>query len=233
MRRFYIEQNSEIIKIEGEEHNHISSVLRLKVGDKIACFSNDEFDYVYEIVEIQKKFTICKLNEKKLNNSNPNFNLTVFQGLPKGDKLELIIQKLNELGAKNIIPFESEFCIAKFNSNKLERLNKIAIESSKQCGRSKSLVVENAVSFKNMLEKLKEYDTVLFAYENERTVKLKEIELKGNIAVVVGSEGGFSKNEVESLLNSNAQIISLGNRILRTETASIAISSYISLKLGD
>ena len=70
MRRFYIENISETIKIDGEEHNHISSVLRLKVGDKIACFSNDEFDYVYEIVEIQKKFTICKLNEKKLNNSN-------------------------------------------------------------------------------------------------------------------------------------------------------------------
>ena len=172
-----------------------------------------------------------KFIEKTYNNANPKANIVLFQGLPKGDKLELIIQKLNELGISKIIPFDSDFTIAKFNSSKLERLNKIAVESSKQCGRSKSLQVESCISFKQMIEEINKFQTVLFAYENERTTYLKDINLLGDIAIIVGSEGGFSEKEVNALLKTNAKIVGLGNRILRCETASIAMASYLSLKL--
>ena len=232
MRRFKIEKAENTIKIEGEEHNHIWQVLRLKQGDNVICFSGDEFDYIYEVTDIQKKYTMLKLVQKNINVCNPNLEIVLYQATPKGDKLELIIQKLNELGISKIVPFDSEFTIAKFNSSKLGRLNKIAYESSKQCGRSKSLVVEDCISFKQMLKDIESYDTVLFAYENERTQSLKDIELSGKIAFIVGSEGGFSQKETNELLNTKAIIVGLGNRILRCETASIAMASYISLKMG-
>lgn len=231
MRRFKIQSPEKEIKLDGEEHLHISQVLRLKINDKITCFCEDEFDYLYEIIDMQKKYTTLKFIEKTHNNANPKANIVLFQGLPKGDKLELIIQKLNELGVNKIIPFDSDFTIAKFNPSKLDRLNKIASESSKQCGRSKSLQVENCISFKQMLEEINKFQTVLFAYENERTIKLKDINLLGDIAIIVGSEGGFSENEVNALLRTNAKIVGLGTRILRCETASIAMASYLSLKL--
>lgn len=232
MRRFKIVSPEKQIKIEGEEHNHIAQVLRLKINDRVICFCEDDFDYIYEVVDIQKKYTSLELIEKKQNNCNPKTNIVVFQGLPKGDKLELIIQKLNELGISEIIPFESDFTIAKFNSSKIDRLNKIAYESSKQCGRSKSLIVRDCISFKQMLKEIEKFDTVLFAYENERTIHINNVELYGNIAIIVGSEGGFSLKEVEEILKTKAKVVGLGNRILRCETASIAMSSYISFKLG-
>ena len=142
------------------------------------------------------------------------------------DKLDLVTQKLCELGATKIIPFESDFTVAKPNPNKIARLNKVSEEACKQCGRSIPLKVENAISFKQMLEQIAEYDIVLFANEKERLAS-QEIQDKNNIAIIIGSEGGFSDSEIEQIKSRGAKCIGLGERILRTETASIALCAIV------
>lgn len=234
MKRFYFEKeklDSNYITLDGGEISHLS-VLRISEGDKITCFCGDEYDYNCTIQEIGKKRAILRIDEKIINNANPKTVIDVFQALPKSEKLELITQKLTELGVSNIYPFESDFTIAKRNDGKIDRINKIAVEACKQCGRSIPLIVHNVVKFNNIIEKLKEYDCVIFAYEKS-TKNIKDIELKGKIAIVVGSEGGFSENEVNLLLKENIESISLGSRILRTETASITLAGFVMLSLGD
>ena len=157
--------------------------------------------------------------------------------MPKLDKLELVTQKLTEIGLHKIIPFSSTFCIAKDNINKIERLKKITISACKQCGRTSVLAIENTKKFMDILPELKKYDIVIFANETENNTTLKEV-LKDkkteNIAYIVGSEGGFSKQEIEELSKlDNVFSVTLGKRILRTETASIALGALISYELGE
>ena len=161
------------------------------------------------------------------NEKNPKVNITVFQGLVKGDKIDLIVQKLTELGISNLYTFESEFTVAKANNNKIDRLNKVSEEACKQCGRSIPLNIYETIKFKDMINKLKEFDLILFANEKNRVRDFKEFSGKKNIAVVVGSEGGFSDVEIDEIYNAGAINFGLGERILRAETASIALASII------
>ena len=165
-KRFFIESeqlhNNQII-LTGDEHMHLSKVLRLKVNDEVECFSNNSNIIKAKIDLITKQNTTLSVVGEEECLSNPKVNLTLFQGLPKLDKLELITQKLTELGVSTIIPFSSTFCVAKENLNKIERMQKIIVSACKQCGRTLLTKVENPIKFKELLQLTANYDLVIFA----------------------------------------------------------------------
>lgn len=244
-RKFYLKTEKsfefgQTILVSGEEFNHIVNVLRNKVGDILCVIDGSGTDYDCEIVSIDKKSLSLKVINMKDNNSETLSNVTVFQALVKGDKFELIIQKLTELGVKSFVPFESEFCQVKKSTTRLDRLEKISIEALKQCGRSKKVEISEILSFNEMITALNCYDKVIFAYENSSN-NLKFEDLKDNfgnrlknVAIIIGSEGGFSSNENEEILKqTNVKQISLGNRILRAETACISLTSVVMFLLNE
>jgi len=149
--------------IKDMEHNHLKNVLRLNIGDKIECVGIDEAIYVCEISKIEKSLTLAKVLEKQVCMSNPKVKLTVFQALVKNDNMSLIVQKLSELGVSTLVPFESEFITSKDSKNKQAKLQEIANQSIKQCKRSIPMMVERTLSFKEMVEALKDFDKVIFA----------------------------------------------------------------------
>ena len=231
-RNIFIEQNqieeNDKIKLTGEEFNHLINVLRYKENDEIIVCNNSGYKYLSKIISIAKKEAVLQVLEKQESKQEPKFQIDVFQALVKGEKFELLAQKLTEIGVSSIIPFSSEFCQVKPNTTRLDRLNKISVEACKQCGRAKSLEISKILSFDEMIDSLSCYEKVFFAYEKE--VELLKIEpLKYNkIALIIGSEGGFSDNESQKIASlKNVQTISLGNRILRAETASIVLSSTL------
>lgn len=236
MKKVFINQaqiGAETIKIVGDQHEHLAKVLRTKVGEEIICICGDDNLYFCEVVDITKKETTAQILRKTLCESNPKTNLTIFQGLAKGEKLDLITQKATELGASALVPFESHFTIAKTPRPKTDRLTKITQEACKQCGRSKPLEIFETIKLKDIEKHLKQFELVLFFYENApKTQTLASFNasiLKAkNIAIIVGAEGGFSEIEAQKLVSLGAKEVSLGNRILRTETASIAVVAYIN-----
>ena len=238
MKRFFISKddisNNQII-LNGEEHNHLSKVLRLKPNDEVECFYNDSPVFVCKILEITKNYSKLEIVSEEECLQNPKTNLTLFQALPKQDKLETVCQKLTELGVKRVVPFKSSFCIAKENENKIERINKIIVSACKQCGRTNLLKVEKVFSFSEMLKELEKFDKVVFACEfAEKSQDNLLKTLSGHnmqnkpVAYIIGSEGGFSKDEAEKISKlQNVLTINLGKRILRTETASVALASIL------
>ena len=159
--------------------------------------------------------------------------MTVFQALAKGDKLSLITQTITELGASKLVLFDSKFCDVKANITRADKLDLVTISACKQCGRSTPLEIEGILSIKQVSEKIKNYDKFFVFYEAEdgNTLKAELTKLAKQppkkVAVMIGAEGGFEKSEIESLKNAGATIVSLGNRILRTETAAIAGAAVI------
>lgn len=241
-RKFYIQNSltkNSIVTIDGDEFLHITKVLRKKVGDKICLINDSGNDYTAEIIDIAKNNLQIKIVDESISKTETTNNVTVFQALVKADKFELITQKLTELGVKSIVPFYSSFCQVKPNTTRLDRLEKISIEALKQCGRSKKVEIENVITFDQMRQSLSKFDIVLFAYENSCIDLKKELiqsnENKSqNIAIIIGSEGGFSEEENNQLLAlKNVKQVSLGNRILRAETASVALTSVVMFLLGE
>lgn len=236
MKKFFIEKeniDNQKILIKDNEFLHLRKILRLNLGEKIVCFSGDEFEYVCEIVEINKTHAVVEILEKKKNLRNPKICIDFFLGLPKGDKLSIITQKLTELGVSSLFLFEGDFTIAKVNPSKINRLNLVSKESCKQCGRSLPLRIVSIGKFKDIEKFLKKYDLVLFAYEkaciqDSISKLLNEIKKSEKIAVIIGSEGGFSEIESNKLRALNVKEIFLGSRILRVETACIALSGFLS-----
>lgn len=239
MKRFYFElenKNGDVIFLEKEELFHLKKVLRLKKDEEVVCFCGDGKDYICKIEKIDSEKALLKVKEVLESNTASKTNLTVFQGSLKLDKFEFIIQKLAELGVKKIVPFESVFSVAKIKQEKIERFKKIAISALKQCKRADFMQIENKLYFNEMLKVLPQFDKVIFAYENENENFIKNLKLEKhqNIAIIIGSEGGFSLKEAESLKNfKNLETVSLGKRVLRAETATIVFSSLIMFLLGE
>jgi len=238
MKRFFVNFDLEVgktYKIDGIEHNHIKNVMRMSIGDELILVCADEYDYYAKIVGMSKGDTTVNITNKEENVYNPVSNVTVFQALVKSDNMNLIIQKLTELGIRTFVPFESEFITSKDKFGKTSKFQEVSNQSIKQCKRSIPLKVEETVSFAKMVEKLKDYDIILFANECERQDKLNALDISKDkkVAIIIGSEGGFSENEISRLVTSGAKSISLGRRILRAETASIALSSVVMFLLEE
>lgn len=238
-RKIYLESEkgykiNQLINIDGDEFLHAIKVLRNGVGDKISLIDGFGYEYESVIESVDKKSFTLKVLDKQLSKNETKSNVTVFQALVKGDKFELITQKLTELGISEIVPFESEFCQVKKHTTRLDRLEKISIEALKQCGRAKKVEIKPILTFDQMLESLKKYDVVVFAYEKATENICSSMFNGSKIAIIVGSEGGFSEKEVEKLSNlENIKIVSLGNRILRAETASIVLAGLSMFCLGE
>ena len=249
MPKFFIKtenlKENEEIWITGSDVNHIKNVLRKKIDDKInICNSDTQKNYECVIKNIEENKIVCKILDEVKSLAESNLNITIFQGLPKSDKMELIIQKATELGVKTIVPVITKRTVIKLKDkdkqNKVDRWRKIAEVAAKQSGRDIIPTIENIINIADI--KFDEFDKIFVLYENEEKISIKdEIEqLKNdnkeelNIGIVIGPEGGFAESEIEQLkLNQNVSVITLGKRILRTETVALVVSGILMYELGD
>ena len=238
-KRFFVESiDSDIITLSGEEFEHMSRVLRCKVGERVECFSDGSDIFVCKILSINKNQAILQVESKYTCKANPKVQVAVFQALVKGDKLEFLTMKLSELGVGELVLFSSRFTNFKPNMVRPERLNKIAVGASKQCGRTSIMKIGSPIKFEQVLQELKNYDTIIFANETEKdtekTLKnAKKPQFDGKIAIIIGSEGGFEIGEIESIIKAGGVSTSLGSRILRAETAAIALTSIVMYQVGE
>ncbi|MFT8313366.1 MAG: 16S rRNA (uracil(1498)-N(3))-methyltransferase [Clostridium sp.] len=245
MHKFFVPENNikdNIAIITGDDVKHIYKVLRLKIGDKININNCIGKEFLGEIKSIDKALITCNIIENININNESNIKIHLYQGLPKAVKLELIIQKATELGVMSVTPVITERVIVKnelSESKKIERWNKIALEACKQSKRTIVPEVKNIIKFNDFLKEVENFDLVVIPYENEKNQGIKNMiaNLKGKkintIAIMVGPEGGFEEEEIKKLKEIGAYIVTLGPRILRTETAGFVCSSLLMYELGD
>lgn len=236
MRRFFIDSlqaekagTDKIITVRGSDVNHIVNVLRMKKGDGLLFSATDGREFETVISALGPDSVTADVVNVRENSTEPDVCVTLIQGVPKGDKMELIIQKAVELGACAVVPVMTEFTVVKLDGvdrkKKQVRWQRISEEAAKQCGRGIVPPVTEPVSLNQALRERPDEEIKLFAYENEEELSLKAVlsELgdgfKGKISVVIGPEGGFSRAEAEMAKESGFRPFSLGRRILRTETA--------------
>lgn len=241
MPKFFVKEDQikdNVVKIIGTDINHIKNVLRLKENDKIEiCNSENQANYLCQITTINDEQIECNIINELIENREANLKVTIFQGLPKADKMELIIQKSVELGVYDITPVEMTRCVVKLNdkdkTKKLERWNKISEVAAKQSQRNIIPKINNVITMKNLIDLINEYDSIIVAYEKEKdyTIKQELEKLKQQnakkIGIVIGPEGGLEEKDVELLKDNGAKVITLGNRILRTETVALNVLSNI------
>lgn len=243
--------------IDKENFNHLARVLRVKVGEQVLCSPvpfSFTFDYKGKVCDVTDDDILIDIIDKTKARELP-VRINLYQGLPKSDKLEFIIEKVVELGAYSIIPVENEFSVAKMEGkkivSKLERLNKISKSAAEQSKRNIIPEVKEPISFNDMISKIAESESILF-YEDAMGIgktkeyienikskfenfKNKEDEVlvsnDSEINVIIGPEGGFSEKEIEKAREAGVEILSLGDRILRTETAAITALSILMYEL--
>lgn len=242
MPKFFIKAdqvNNNKVYIIGEDVNHIKNVLRMKIGDTFnVCNETNSENYVVEISNLSNEKIECEITEKLENVAESNVKVHIYQGLPKADKMELIIQKSVELGVDKITPIEMKRCVVKLDGKdkvkKVERWQKISEVAAKQCGRDIIPQICSVKNVKEMCNEFNQYDVVVLCYENEKQTFLKDILNSINInnsnlkiAIIVGPEGGIDETEVDFMKQNGAKVVSLGSRILRTETVSLYLMSII------
>lgn len=248
MYKFFVKENQideDRIVILGEDVNHIKNVLRLQKEEKIqVCDSESSKTYITKIVQIENDKVLVEILEECIDTTETYISLHIFQGLPKQEKMEQIIQKATEIGVKDITPVKMERCVVKLDEKseikKIDRWQKIAEVAAKQSKRDIIPKVHSCISLKNIYEKLEKYDIVIVAYEEEKEISIKQVlkqvnkEEQKKIAVIVGPEGGISKEEIEYLKTlPNTKCVTLGKRILRTETAPLVLSSAIMYEFDE
>ena len=244
MYHFFVSEeqiNGENAYIEGNDVNHIVNVLRMKSGEELLISVKGDWDYLCKIDDIETERVNLKVLESMEQRELP-VNITLLQGIPKSDKLEMIIQKAIELGVSEIIPVKTKRVVVKIDEKKADtkvnRWNAIAESAAKQSKRSIIPKVSEPMSIDNALEIVKDFGVKLIPYENadgiDKTRKILEsMDKTKDIAVFIGPEGGFEEAEVERIKNSGFEVITLGKRILRTETAGLALLSNIMIRLED
>ncbi|MFA1820458.1 16S rRNA (uracil(1498)-N(3))-methyltransferase [Virgibacillus oceani] len=245
MQRYFVPESgwedNQII-ITGEDAHHINRVMRLKAGDQVICNHPEGYAAVCEIISSSPSEVHTKVLEQMEENKELPIDVIIAQGLPKGDKIDYIIQKGTELGAHSYLPFQAERSIVvwddKKKKKKITRLNKIAKEASEQSHRNKIPYIYPVMSMADLLEETKAYDLKIFAYEEEAKTGnhqslgtiLKKISQNQyrRLILCIGPEGGFSQNEANLLKEHDFHSVRLGPRILRTETASLYALASIS-----
>lgn len=229
------------IRIVGEDARHIARSLRMALGDGVTVCDMHGNEHTCTLVRIRDEECVCKIISTKKGMTESPVDLTLYVAYPKGDKLEVVVQKAVELGASRIVPFESSRCIKRPSPEKAEkntaRLQRIAEEAAKQCGRSKLPTVSAPIDYKSAIADAAAKDLPLFCYEGDGTQSIKAL-LEGSesvltVSVVVGCEGGFSLDEAHAAEDAGMKMCGLGRRILRCETAPsyalAAISYYFEL----
>ncbi len=217
------------LKIIGEDVSHISKVLRMSAGDNIIVCDGEGIDYDAVITSISKTEVVAEITGKYVCDAEPTVDVTLYQALPKQGKMEYIIQKTTELGINKIVPVYTKRCVVK-PSDKTERWSKVAESAAKQCGRGIIPEVMSTISFTDAIEQMKEYDLALMPYECEEKNGLKKILQSSSyktVSIFIGPEGGFDLKEVEAAIGAGVKTVTLGKRILRTETAASAVLPII------
>jgi len=240
MRKLFLDKIDNILTLQGENHNHLSVVLRSKAGDTVTVCNGDGYDYEFKIAAITKTETRLELTDKKQNFSESVINLTLYSAVLKGDKNDTVVRTCTELGVNEFCPIITTNAAAKTESYKTDRLQKIALEAAKQSGRGKVPKVNAPIAFTKMCDELKKFDLVVFAYENFVKDNIKDFLLENfknkdckNIAAIVGGEGGFTQDEANALINLNVKPLHLGNRILRADTATATVVAIIMFTAGE
>ena len=240
MHNFFVNENQhqgEFYYITDSDFNHIKNVLRMKPGDSFLVSSEGKSDLCV-LEELTPDTAVAKIVEENYQDTSLGVDLYLFQGIPKSDKMELVIQKAVELGAVGIIPVEMNRCVVKIEDkkkkNKQARWQAIAESAAKQSKRTVIPEVFEITSYKNAMEKAKEMDLFLVPYESKDGMKSTKEALavmkKGmSVGIIIGPEGGFEEKEVAEAENVGGKVISLGKRILRTETAAITALSMCML----
>lgn len=232
-----------IISLTGEDLKHLRQVLRLESGDIIRVFDGNGNEYEAELLTVEKNIAKAKVLFSFRSETEPKTRVTLFQGLPKGEKMDLIIQKAVELGVYKIVPVITQRSIVQLDKKdrekKAERWSKIAREATKQCRRATVPEITPPINFDEAINHHDKYEASLLLYENEEKKCLKEL-LKcytisniSNIALYIGSEGGFSEQEVERCIALGYNVAGLGKRILRAETAAISVLAIIMYEMGE
>ena len=233
MPRFFVTSQQiqgDTVTILGDDARHISRAVRMAAGEHITVCDMARTEYECELTAFLPDRVEARVLQAAESATEPPVHITLYQALPKGDKLDSVIQKAVECGVSRIVPFESERCVVRAKpeaeAHKTERRTRIATEAAKQCGRGLLPEVKPTVSFAQMLTLAGEADVVLFCYEGDGTKPIGELLRAQNIkkgsklAIVIGSEGGFSLSEAERAAQNGFLMTGLGKRILRTETAS-------------
>lgn len=243
MYQFFVEDaqvGEHTVTIEGSDVNHIKNVLRMKRGEQVRISSTSGKNYFGEIAEFSGDTVLVAITQECAPDTELPSRIYLFQGLPKSDKMELIIQKAVELGACEIIPVAMKNCVVKLDEKKAAaktaRWQEIAKSAAKQSKRSVIPTVGRPVSYQEALAIAAELDVVLIPYENERgmaaTREAIEAIVPGqSIGILIGPEGGFSDGEIALARERDMKLISLGGRILRTETAGLATLSVLMYHL--
>ena len=234
LKRFFVDKIEEVTELCGEEFEHAKNVLRLGVGDEVILLDNSGKEYTAVIAAVEKKRMLLNVVREELGSREAETDVFLLFGyLKNADKNEFIVQKAVELGVRKIGVFSSEFSSAYMNENKLERLNKVAKEAAKQCLRAVAPKVTYFSTLDSALAAADGFENKLFACEFADKSQAEIAALSGSTAIVIGSEGGFSREE-EGLARSNGfASVTLGKRILRAETAAVALTSVVMFALGE
>ncbi len=232
MYNFFVNENQKLndkYVINGTDFNHIKNVLRMSVGDTFLV-SDNGVSNLCEIESFESDSVIAKITEENYNDTSLPISIYLFQGLPKGDKMELIIQKTVELGVECVIPVEMSRCVVKLDEkkkkSKVSRWQSISESAAKQSKCNRIPEISDVLTYKQALEKAKELDLLLVPYESKNGMAdtkdaLSQIKAGMSVGILIGPEGGFDEKEVEQAFEIGGKVISLGKRILRTETAAI------------
>ena len=244
MSNFFIDSDNidgEKAYITGSDVNHIKNVLRMKESDEIKLSTGDGLLYTAKISAFLPDRIVCRIIDCEGGRSELPAKIVLFQGLPKKDKMELIIQKAVELGVSEIVPVMMKRTIVKLEDNKkeqkkLERWRTISLTAAKQSGRAIVPEVSDFITFNEAVKRARSLEYNLIPYENEKGMDkarglIKELKNKKSIGIFIGPEGGNAEDELELAINTGAKPISLGNRILRTETAGLALVSVIAFEI--
>lgn len=246
MYRFYVEPtqiHEETITIEGTDVNHIKNVLRMKIGEAVILCDGQGKDYHCVIDTMTSEFVEAKIEQVEDTQTELPAKIYLFQGLPKKDKMELIIQKAVELGAYQVVPVMMKRSVVKLDDKKkelkkLERWQSIATSAAKQSNRGIIPEVAPVMSYKEAIALAKEMEFKVLPYENAKGMEhtkaiVKEVKDKKSVAIFIGPEGGFEEDEVALAMEAGIEPITLGKRILRTETAGLTILSVLMFELDN
>ncbi len=241
MHKFFVDKEfilNDIATITKEDVRHIYKVLRLNIGEKIIINDLNGIEYFGEIIEITKEYVKVKLLEKLNISNEPSVKIHLFQGIPKSSKMDFVIQKCSEVGVSEFTPIFTKRVELKDvdEIKKSKRWQKIAEEASKQSKRTFIPKVNPPINWEDFLKKLREFSMIIVPYEEEKGFGIKNLlrdQEFSYIALVIGPEGGFERREVDELKKIGAHMVTLGKRILRTETAGCIASAFILYELSD
>lgn len=239
MFKFFVEPHQiekEHIVITGSDVNHISNVLRMKQGERLLVSTGNDREYLCELAKLSQDAVTLTILDVYGSNRELSIKVTLYQALPKGDKMETIIQKMVELGVHRIVPIETSRCVVKLDekktAKKTARWNTIAETAAKQSKRNEIPQVCMPMSFSEAIKHAKEYEYAVIPYENAEGMEqarqlVMELADVASVAVFIGPEGGFSEEEIALATEASVVPITLGHRILRTETAGMMLMSVI------